>query len=102
MTLGTKTCTEFFSTNGSWCHAWSASPAYYLSKNALGVQISDDPNCDDIEIRVQSSLDRAEGTYPHPQGPIHIKWHMENGTRIFDRIEAPDGVKITICKEDKP
>jgi len=94
MTLGTKTCTEFFKTNGSWCHAWSASPAYYLSKNALGVQISDDPNCDDIKIRVQSSLENAEGTYPHPKGPVHIKWHMENGERIFDRIEVPDGVNI--------
>ncbi len=94
MSLDTKTCTEFFSLEGSWCHAWSASPAYYLSKNALGVQISDDPNSDDVEIRVQSALEWAEGTYPHPKGPIHIKWHTENGVRIFDRVEVPDGVNI--------
>ncbi len=97
MSLGTKTCTEFFSRNGSWCHAWSASPAYYLSKNALGVQISDDPDCDDVEIRVQTALEWAEGTYPHPKGPVHIKWHAENGVRVFDRIDVPDGVKITMC-----
>ncbi len=101
MSLGTKTCTEFFSLKGSWCHAWAASPAYYLSKHALGVHLCDDPEKDDVEIRVQSgSLDWAEGTYPHPKGPIHIKWHMENGERIFDRIDGPDGVKITLCDEN--
>jgi len=98
MSLGTKTCTEFFMTKGSWCHAWSASPAYYLSKNALGVHISDDPNSDDVEIRVQTALEWAEGTYPHPKGAICVKWHMENGARIFDRVEAPEGVNVTICE----
>ncbi len=97
ISLGTKTCMEFFTYEGSRCHAWAASPAYYLSKNVLGVQISEDPQKDDVEICVQcGSLDRAEGTYPHPKGVVSVKWHMENGTRIFDRIEAPDGVKITL------
>ncbi len=103
MSLGTKTCTEFFSQKGSWCHAWAASPAYYLSKHVLGVHISPDPQRDDVEIRVQSgSLDWAEGTYPHPKGPIHIKWHMENGMRVFDRMDAPDGVKISVFEEVEP
>jgi len=97
MTLGTKTCTEFFSPKGSWCHAWSASPAYYLSKNALGVQIPDWPNQDHVEIRVQSSLESATGTWPHPKGPLYVQWHMEDGKRIFDRVEAPEGVTVTIC-----
>jgi len=100
MSLGTNTCTEFFSRQGSWCHAWSASPAYYLSKYALGVHLSEDPQKDDVEIRVQSgSLDWAEGTYPHPKGPIYVKWHMENGLRVFDRINVPDGVCFTVCEE---
>lgn len=97
MTIGTKTCTEFFSRNGSWCHAWAASPAYYLSKHALGVQIPDDPKQNEVEIRVQSGLQQAEGTWPHPAGPIHVKWHMENGKRVFDCVEAPKGVNVTIC-----
>jgi hypothetical protein len=96
MTLGTKTCTEFFSPKGSWCHAWSASPAYYLSKNALGVQIPDWPSQDRVEIRVQSALESAAGIWPHPKGSLHVQWHMENGKRIFDRVEAPDGVTVTI------
>jgi len=99
MSLGTKTCTEFFSQKGSWCHAWAASPAYYLSRHALGVQISENPDSDDVEICVQTSLDWAEGVYPHPKGPIHIKWHLENGKRVFDRVEAPEGVSITIFEE---
>jgi len=98
--LGTRTCTEFFSERGSWCHAWSASPAYYLSKHALGVHLSENPQSDDVEIRVQSgSLDWAEGTYPHPKGPIHIKWHMEDGKRIFDRIDVPPNVRVIQCEE---
>jgi len=53
-----------------------------------------------VEIRVQSgSLDWAEGTYPHPKGPIYVKWHMENGLRVFDRINVPDGVCFTVCEE---
>ncbi len=98
MKLGTATCTEFFMEEGSWCHAWAASPAYYLSKYALGVQVPGHPDQDQVEIRVKTgSLQSAEGVWPHPKGPIHVKWHMENGRRVFDRIDTPDGVRAAVC-----
>lgn len=96
--LGTATCTEFFTLKGSWCHAWSASPAYYLSKHALGVHVPDHPDRNQVEIRVKAgSLQWAQGTWPHEKGPIQVKWHMEDGRRVFDQLEAPEGVTLTIC-----
>lgn len=94
--LGTATCTEFFSEKGSWCHAWSASPAYFLSKHALGIRIPDESKPDDVEIRVQSSLSSADGIWPHARGPIHVQWHMDGEKRVFDNLEAPDGVTLTV------
>lgn len=91
--LGTATCTEFFSEKGSWCHAWSASPAYYLSKHALGVHVPDPARPDEIEIRIQTgSLLWAEGVWPHARGPIRIKWHSEDGKLQVDHLDLPSGV----------
>jgi hypothetical protein len=94
--LGTATCTEFFSEKGSWCHAWSASPAYYLSKHALGIHVPDETRPDEVDVRVQSALSSVDGVWPHTKGPIHIKWHMDGDQRIFDCVEAPEGVSVTV------
>lgn len=94
---GLKTCPEYFETHNSLCHAWSASPTYYLSKNVLGVNFPKAPNMDYVEIAVKThGVTHAEGAYPHPRGLIEIKWHMEEGKRIFDYVKGPDNVKIKI------
>jgi alpha-L-rhamnosidase len=94
---GLKTCPEYFSTEPSLCHAWSASPMFYLSKNILGVQFTDAPDLSKVEIKVQTTdLAFAEGTFPHPLGVIAVKWHTERGKRIFDYVKVPEGVKYTI------
>ncbi|TAH27558.1 MAG: hypothetical protein EAZ07_01395 [Cytophagales bacterium] len=97
---GMKTCPEYFDFNNSLCHAWSASPTYYLSKYVLGVNFPQAPNLDIVEIKVQTStINSAEGKYPHPKGAIEIKWHTENGKRIFDYIKTPVGVNYKIIEQ---
>ena len=92
---GLKTTPEFIGMDQSLCHAWSASPAYYLSKYALGIEFPQAPDLDSVRIKVQAqSLTSAEGAWPHPRGVIEVKWHMEEGRRVFDYLRAPAGVRI--------
>lgn len=94
---GMKTCPEYFDFRNSLCHAWSASPTYYLSKYVLGVSYPVSTNTDIVQIKVQAdNVTSAEGKYPHPKGAISIKWHTENGKRIFDYVKAPDGVVVNV------
>ena len=96
---GLKTCAEHFALDSSHCHAWSASPTYYLSRHVLGVRFPLAPNLDMVEIRVQTnSISCAEGAFPHPKGVIEVKWHIEGGRRVFDHVRAPAGVKVRIVK----
>jgi alpha-L-rhamnosidase len=92
---GAKTTPEFFNMEQSLCHAWSASPAYYLSKHVLGIEFPEAPNLDVVRIAVHaSSITEAEGVWPHPRGTIDVKWHMSDGRRIFDYVYAPAGVRV--------
>ena len=92
---GLPTCPEFFHLKASHCHAWSASPAYYLSKHLLGVEFPEAPDLDHVTIRVQATgVTSAQGAWPHPRGLIEVKWHTSKGRRVFDYIRAPQGVRI--------
>jgi len=92
---GAKTTPEFFNMEQSLCHAWSASPAYYLSKHVLGIDFPEAPNLDVVHIAVQASgITEAEGAWPHPRGEIEVKWHMSDGKRVFDYVRAPVGVLL--------
>ncbi|MCX7846692.1 MAG: glycoside hydrolase family 78 protein [bacterium] len=94
---GLRTCGEHFDTRQSLCHAWSASPAYFLSRHVLGVQYPAAPDYSRVEIRVETAgVTEAEGAYPHPRGVVKVKWHMERGRRVFDYVKAPRGVRVII------
>ncbi|MEA5497831.1 MAG: hypothetical protein WAN66_18955 [Limnoraphis robusta] len=81
----------------SFCHGWSASPTYYLSKNVLGVHFPDAPNLNQVDLIVQTDcIDAVEGAFPHPRGLIEVKWHTENGKRVFDFIKVPKGVTYRV------
>jgi hypothetical protein len=44
----------------------------------------------------------AEGTVPHPLGPIAVKWHTEaDGRRVFDYVSVPEGLKATIIEQEE-
>jgi hypothetical protein len=92
---GLKTTPEYFTMDQSLCHAWSASPAYYLSKYVLGIEFPDAPNLDVVRINVQAnSITEAEGAWPHPRGVVEVKWHLDGERRVFDFVRAPAGVRV--------
>ncbi|MFD1678097.1 alpha-L-rhamnosidase N-terminal domain-containing protein [Alicyclobacillus fodiniaquatilis] len=101
---GLRTCPEYFDLNLSLCHAWSASPTFYLSKQLLGVHFPEAPNLDVVDIRVQAhSVTEAEGAFPHPRGCIEVKWHTEAHGRVLDYVKVPAGVRVgTVSLFDVP
>ena len=80
LTQGLTTCGEHFPLDHSHCHAWAASPAYYLSREVLGIKFPKLPNVNVVEIDIRSHRAWwAEGTYPHPLGEIYVKWEPQGG-----------------------
>jgi len=93
---GAWTCWEFFAPICSLCHAWSATPTHYLSTKALGVSYAEDGNPNRIRIApVPGTLRWAEGTYPHPLGPIYVRWERKGEQVVLD-YAAPEGVDVVL------
>lgn len=86
---GTSTLWESYEPGASTCHAFSASPVYHLSANALGVQPLA-PGFRRFRVAVQpGDLARAEGVYPAPAGDIRVAWRKDGG-RMDLRVSVPE------------
>lgn len=94
---GAVTTLEFFRENASHCHAWSASPMYHLSKEALGVSFPNAPDFSVVKIEIQSELDWAKGTYPVPgtDQVISVEWKRNSEELIEAIVDAPVGIVIS-------
>ena len=98
---GIRQCAEYFDLNGalSHCHAWSASPIYFLSRNISGVRYPDAPNLDLVEIDIKTSVVQwAKVTLPHPKGTITVEWHTEDDKKVMDSVKTPYGVAVSVLK----
>ncbi len=98
---GAWTTWEYFADNGgaSLCHAWSAGPNYFFSREILGVRrIPGEPDAVEIDPR-PGSLEWAQGTVPHPLGTIEVRWQMQAG-EIDLQIEAPDDLDVRFLQAD--
>ncbi len=96
---GATTTFEFFSDKNSLCHAWASSPAWYLARDVLGVQVTAESDC----IRVTPKADKiswAQGVYPHPRGPIEVTWRKVDGVLKLD-VKGPDGLPVVIPTSDQ-
>lgn len=97
------TCWEVFpgfyevSRTRSYCHSWSASPAYFFIKYALGVQMLED-GFKKVEI-VEPSWDMkwCRGDVPTPHGAIHIEWIREEGRREC-RVRVPREIEVVFAE----
>jgi len=87
---------EFFISRNSLCHAWSTGPVNHLTRSVLGVWPGVDGDPDRIRIapRPPASLERAEGTLPHPRGPIQVAWRRDQQGAIDLDWTVPDGVTV--------
>ena len=76
----------------SFCHGWSGGPTAWLSRNILGVAPVA-AGC--AEVRITPRLGRlawAEGTYPTPKGPIHVRHDKQPDGSIKSTVKLPEGV----------
>jgi alpha-L-rhamnosidase len=78
--MGSTTCWETFpGPNAKWftrsyCHAWSAGPAYFLSTYQLGV-IPAGPGLRKVTVAPEpADLRWARGKVPTPYGEIEVSW----------------------------
>jgi len=78
----------------SWCHGWSAGPAWLLPAYVLGVRPLE-PGWSKVTLDPQAAdLQWAEGTIPTPHGPIHVRWErLPNGQLSIHRT-LPPGVQV--------
>ncbi len=77
----------------SLCHGWASGPTAFLSQQVLGVQPLE-PGFASVRIVPQlGSLKWAEGTYPTPRGPIHVRHERQPDGTIKSTVKLPEGVK---------
>ena len=95
LATGTTTLWESFDPEASLCHAFSATPVYQLSANALGVQPLA-PGFSKVLIAPQPvDLQQASGVYATVAGGIHVAWKVEGD--VFDlQIELPQQVTASV------
>lgn len=77
----------------SFCHGWSASPTVYLSQRVLGVRREWSGAY--VVAPESDTLDWAAGSFPIPEGRIHVEWRVEGDSLRLD-VEGPTGVSIRV------
>ena len=79
----------------SWCHGWSAGPAWLLPAYILGVRPVE-PGWKRVRIAPQpGDLQWAEGAVPTPHGPIRVRWERGANGRTHLSTDLPHGVSKT-------
>ena len=78
----------------SLCHGWASGPTPWLSEYVLGIQVLE-PGAKVVKIEPHlGDLEFAEGSYPTPQGIIHVKHTKQPNGKVKTTVDAPRGVKI--------
>ncbi|HET6629983.1 MAG TPA: alpha-L-rhamnosidase C-terminal domain-containing protein [Woeseiaceae bacterium] len=93
LATGTETLWESFEPGASLCHAFSATPVYQLSAQALGVSPAE-PGFRRVRIAPRfADLEFARGTYPTPRGGIDVAWQRTPGGEIDVKLAVPEGTE---------
>jgi len=99
---GATTCWELFPgfmPGGRWtrshCHAWSAGPAYFLSRITLGIVRSGTAHSKILFRPVPNGIRKCSGTVPTVHGNIEIDWSYESGNFQYD-LRAPKGCEVEV------
>lgn len=99
------TCWEVFPgfyENGrtrSYCHSWSATPAYYMLRYLSGICVLEKGFRRITFETCPIDLKWCRSSVPTPYGMISIDWVCEDG--IYDvRMEIPEEITFVPCKEE--
>ncbi|THF77975.1 alpha-L-rhamnosidase-related protein [Cohnella fermenti] len=77
----------------SLSHGWGASPTYLLSREVLGVHLSDE-GAEDVVLRpiAAEGLDWAEGVIPTKRGEIRVRWERGTDGTVRYQASLPKGL----------
>ena len=78
----------------SWCHAWSAGPAWLLPAYILGARPAEPGWARAIVQPLPGDLQWAEGSIPTPRGVLHVCWEKSRSGKIRIETELPEGVDL--------
>jgi hypothetical protein len=79
----------------SYCHAWSAGPAYLLSRFVTGVSVTE-PGAETIKIEPQLLLlDWVEGVVPTVKGNVEVNWKRHKDIIIL-KIYIPQDISACL------
>lgn len=93
LATGTETLWESTEPVASLCHAFSATSVYQLPAHVLGVTPLT-AGFRRARIAPQlGDLDFAQGAYPTPQGPLHVRWQRSATGNAEVQIDVPVGIE---------
>ena len=85
----------------SECHAWSASPNYYLLSLVSGI-LPASPGFKSVRIQPSfGSLTEIESTMPHPKGDIALALKRTGKTGVSGEVTLPNGLTGTFVWNGK-
>ena len=88
---------------GSWCHAWSTACLPFFTRDVLGVREAEPGRLDRLVIDPKvEGIDQAEGSVPHPDGPVRVAWRREPGGALRLRADGPEGVTLVDAEGRTP
>lgn len=96
------TCWEVFpgfyevSRTRSYCHSWSSSPAYFLSRYVTGIA-EHDAGMKTLKIDIpETDIDWCETTVPTPHGAVNIRWTRDRTEQENNQlyVEYPSAITI--------
>ena len=80
----------------SYCHAWSAGPAYTLSRYVLGARL-EEPGGTLVSVTPQLDLlEQAEGVIPLPSAAITLSWQRESDHAASIVLSVEGDVQATL------
>lgn len=83
------------------CHAWSASPIYEFLSTVCGINPAE-PGFRSVRIEPYlGTLPRAEGTLPHPNGPITVRFEKTASNTLRGQVTLPPGLSGTLRWQGK-
>ena len=80
----------------SFCHGWASGPTAWLSQHVLGVKPVEPGSTRVVVSPKLGHLRWAEGSYPTPLGPIHVRHERQADVSIKSDIRAPNGVTVDL------
>jgi len=78
----------------SFCHGFSATPTYDLSRYILGICPTETPGRFIVDVH-RGGLDWARGAFPAPAGNLEVNWTFQHNVLNLD-IYVPAGLSVDV------